>query len=135
MFIGADIVEISRIRKAALRFPQFWARILTPGETAYCQGKKNGIPSLAGRFAAKEAILKCLGLGLAHLSWHDMEILPDENGCPQVSFSAVLQKVMKVRGIKKIKVSISHSRNYAMAVAIGEGLENEDSNGRGNEQA
>lgn len=122
MFIGTDIVEITRIRKATERSPRFWSRILTPGEEAYCRRKKDGIPSLAGRFAAKEAILKCLGLGLSQLSWHDMEILPGENGCPQVSCSAVLQKVMAARGVNEIKVSISHSRDYAMAVAIGEGL-------------
>lgn len=82
--------------------------------------RKDPIPSLAGRFAAKEAILKCIGTGLRGLSWRDLEILPDELGAPQVLFSQAAEKIINEKGIRKISVSISHSRNYAVAVAIGE---------------
>lgn len=121
LYVGSDIIEISRVRMAALRHPAFYDRILSSREKEYCRGKADPAPTLAGRFAAKEAILKCLGCGLKGLSWQDLEILPDEMGAPQAFFSGKLQGVLAEKGIKTVKISISHSRDYAMAVAIGEG--------------
>ena len=121
LYIGTDIIEISRVRIAAARHPAFYDKILSPREKEYCMGKADPALTLAGRFAAKEAVLKCLGLGLRGLSWRDMEILPDELGAPHVFFSEKLHSVIEGKGIKAVKVSISHSRDYAMAVAIGEG--------------
>ena len=74
LYVGTDIIEIGRIRKVVERHPQFWDRILTVAEKEYCQAQGNPIQSLAGRFAAKEAVLKCLGLGLFRLSWHDLQM-------------------------------------------------------------
>lgn len=121
LFIGTDIIEISRIREAALRHPAMWDKVLTSREKSYCQAKANGYQCLAGRFAAKEAVLKALGLGLRGVSWRDIEILPDEQGQPQVNVYGKLVDRSRELGIKKINLSISHSREYAMAVAIGEG--------------
>lgn len=121
LYIGTDIIEISRVRKAASRHQAFYDRVLTRREKEYCLAKGDPVPSLAGRFAAKEAVLKCLGLGLRGVSWQDLEIIPDEPGAPRVLFSAALQRVLAEKGIKTVKVSISHSRDYAMAVAVGEG--------------
>ncbi|MDX9871328.1 MAG: holo-ACP synthase [Clostridia bacterium] len=120
MQLGADIIEIERIRNALMRHPAFDVRVLTAREMEYYREKTDPAPFLAGRFAAKEAILKCLGLGMRNLSWHDLEILPDELGAPQVEFSQAVEKCMREKGISAIKISISHSRDYAMAVAIGE---------------
>lgn len=122
LYIGTDIVEIERVRQAVSRHPALWERILTEREKAYCQGKGNPVQSLAGRFAAKEAVLKCLGIGLRRSSWQDLEVLPDSLGNPLVSFKPALVKVLQEKKMGTVKVSITHSRDYAMAVAIGEAL-------------
>ena len=119
-FLGTDIIEIERIKKAVLRQPAFCDRILTIREKEYYLLKLDPFPFLAGRFAAKEAVLKCLGSGLRGLSWQDIEILPDAEGAPIVFLSPNIDKLRLDKGINMIKVSISHSREYAMAVAIGE---------------
>lgn len=118
--VGTDIIEIERIRNAVSRHPAFYDRVLTDREKKYYLVKKDPFPFLAGRFAAKEAILKCLGCGMRGLSWHDMEIVSDELGAPQVFFTSTMESILVQKGIKTIKVSISHSRDYAVAVAIGE---------------
>lgn len=120
LYVGTDIIEIERLRKAVKRHPALWDRILTPREKAYCLEKGNPVQSLAGRFAAKEAVLKCLGLGLSNLSWQDLEILPDQWNCPQVSFQPPLEKILSEKNIAGISLSISHSRCCAIAVAVGE---------------
>lgn len=121
LYVGTDIIEIKRIRQVVKRHPQFWDRILTPLEKEYCRQKGDGIASLAGRFAAKEAVLKCTGRGLSRLSFRDLEILPDSLGCPQVYFSEKIKDILAERQISSIQISISHCHDYAMAVAIGEG--------------
>ncbi|MDD2212397.1 MAG: holo-ACP synthase [Clostridia bacterium] len=131
LYVGTDIVEIERIRKAAERHPAFWDRVLTPWEKEYCQGQGNPWQSLAGRFAAKEAVLKCLGLGLFRLSWHDVEIRADHLGCPVVNFKASLKKILAEKKITALSLSISHCRSYAMAVAVGEGGSGSDENNFG----
>ncbi len=128
LFVGTDIVEIARIRNAARRHSGFWEKVLSPQERKLCLEKKDPIPSLAGRFAAKEAVLKCLGTGLRGISWQDMEILPDDRGCPQVYFTEKMKKILRTHGLQTIKVSVSHSRDYATAVAVGEGWPNENRN-------
>lgn len=121
VFVGTDIVEIERIKKAAERHPGFWDRVLTPEEKCYCLAQSNSIQSLAGRFAAKEAVLKCLGLGLFRLSWHDVEVSSDSLGCPLLKLNASLEQILTEKKITAISLSISHCRSYAMAVAVGEG--------------
>lgn len=128
LYVGTDIIEIERIRKAVQRHPAFWDRILTPREKVYCQKKGNPVQTLAGRFAAKEAVWKCLGLGLRNFSWRDLEILPDQWGCPQVSFKLPLEKILREKNIAAISLSISHSRCCAIAVAVGEVISDENNN-------
>jgi len=129
VYVGTDIVEIERIRRAAERHPGFWDRVLTSREKDYCLAQGNPVQSLAGRFAAKEAVLKCLGLGLFRVSWHDVEINTDSLGCPLVKLKASLEQISAENKITAISISISHCRSYAMAVAVGEGgLLNENNN-------
>ena len=112
--IGNDIIEIERIKDIMDRYgSHFLDRIFTSKEQDYCAMKPQ---SFAGRYAAKEAIVKALGTGIgALISWHDMEILNDENGKPLVFFS---EKVKKKFNSFNIDISISHCRKYASAVAI-----------------
>lgn len=129
MYIGTDIIEIQRIARALSRQPAFAGRILTPLELESWQSRKMPVSFVAGRFAAKEAVVKCLGLGLRGFSWQDMEILSTEAGAPELKLSPHLREIAQGLGIGKIQISISHSRDYALAVAIGEDSKNEDCNG------
>ena len=103
--LGIDIVEIERIRRA-MQNPRFLERILTPAEREYCTSAQR----VAGRWAAKEAVAKAVGL---QLSWQDVEILPDETGEPR----AKVDSRHLDPGRMKLKVSISHERKNAVAVA------------------
>lgn len=124
--VGTDIVEIARIQEIVGRRPAFWDRILSSREKDYCLKKGNPVSSLAGRFAAKEAVLKCLGTGLSKLSWRDIEILNNDRGAPSLVAAPRLEAEMRRQGLAAIQVSISHSRAYAMAVAVGEERTDED---------
>jgi len=104
--LGIDIVEIARI-KLAMKNPRFVERILTPAEREYCTTAQK----VAGRWAAKEAVAKAVGL---ELSWQDVEILPDEIGEPHAKVASRHLDPGRLR----LKVSISHERNNAVAVAI-----------------
>lgn len=115
--VGNDIIEISRIRKAFKRHKErFYKKLFTNKEISYCLAYVDPIPSMAGRFAAKESIAKALGVGFGvHLSWLDIEILNDESGRPLPYFSV---KINTRFSSPKIDLSISHSKTFAIAVAI-----------------
>ena len=104
--LGIDIVEIERI-KHAMKNPRFVDRVLTPAEREYCTSPQK----VAGRWAAKEAVAKAVGL---QLTWHDVEILPDELGEPCARVASRHLDPGRLR----LKVSISHERNNAVAIAI-----------------
>ncbi|MEG6520461.1 holo-ACP synthase [Desulfotomaculum sp. 1211_IL3151] len=121
--IGTDIIEIERIELAVSRSgQQFLDRVFTAAEQKYCQGK---IHSLAGRFAAKEAIMKALGTGLREMRWTNIEILPNYLGKPEVKFSGPALEIAEKRGIHRVLVSISHDRGRAVAFAVAVGKEKE----------
>jgi holo-[acyl-carrier protein] synthase len=117
MYPGVDIIEISRFDEACRRHPALLPRLFTGRELAACQGKD--IRSLAVRFAGKEAVLKALGTGLRGLSWHDIEILNNDNGEPVVYLSDKAQSAAKRGGRgNRAKISLSHSKDNAVAMAI-----------------
>ncbi|NTV03163.1 MAG: holo-ACP synthase [Chlorobiaceae bacterium] len=113
MEIGVDIVEIERIRGSYERYGEsFLRRILTEAEAAQCLDKPDPAASLAGRFAAKEAISKALGTGISHgLSWHSIEVLNDDAGKPQATIRFAGKEFTA-------KISISHDRHSAIAMAV-----------------
>jgi holo-[acyl-carrier protein] synthase len=120
--IGTDIVKTERIRK--LR-PAAVARVLTEAERAYCARHADPAERIAGRFAAKEAVLKAFGTGLAQgLSWRHIEILPDLHGAPQISFSGKAASRMRQLRATHCHVSISHSSDTAVAFVLLECREN-----------
>lgn len=118
---GIDLIETIRIEKVWRDHPdRFLDRILTPAERAYCERHKNPVPRIAGRFAAKEAILKVIGTGWrGEIAWTDIEILNDDNGQPHVTLTGHTLAVAERLGIARIMLSITHTENYAAASAIG----------------
>lgn len=117
--IGTDIVSVQRIRDLS---PGAVERFLTEKEQAYCRKHADPSERMAGRFAAKEAILKALGTGWAHgLGWHQMEILPDENGAPKVILSGAAHERLLFLGANHCHISISHEKLFAVAFAVLQG--------------
>jgi holo-[acyl-carrier protein] synthase len=118
--IGTDIVECPRIGKMIEHYGElFLRRIYTAREIRYCQARKHAIEHFAGRWAAKEAILKAMGTGWSRgIAWTDIEIRTGKTGQPQVMVCGVAKEVARERGIADILISISHCRTYATAHAI-----------------
>ena len=120
--IGTDLMEIARIEESIRRFgDRFLHRIYTPGEIAYCKQKKQSAESFAARFAAKEAGAKALGTGISRgVSWLEMEVrrLPGERPTLHLSGRAALRA--SALGIRHLALSLSHSRETALAVVIAE---------------
>lgn len=111
---GIDVIEIDRIAHAVERWAdRFLQRVYTEGEIAYCRGRAQ---SLAGRFAAKEATSKALGIGIRSISWRDVEILPDRRGKPHVHLHGKAADVAQWQMLEHFEVSITHSRTDAIAV-------------------
>lgn len=115
--IGTDIIETRRIQDAIERHGnRFLDRILTEGEQTYCQRYNDPHPHYAGRFAAKEAIVKALGTGFhEQIAWTEIEVINDTQGKPEVHLSSRLRKHFPKA---HIFVSISHCIDYATATAI-----------------
>ncbi len=118
---GIDLVECERVERVWRMHPErFLARILTPSERVYCARRKNPVPHIAGRFAAKEAILKMLGTGWrGQIAWTDMEVLNDPAGQPLVALTGQTAEAARRLGITRILISITHTEKHAAASAIG----------------
>lgn len=117
--LGIDIVEIERIKRALERHPRLLQKIFTPQEEAYCLAKPRPEVSLAARWAAKEAVFKVLGLRRGELRWREIEVLNNNLGAPEVKLHGRMAELARSLGIKEIVLSLSHSREYAVAVAMG----------------
>ena len=116
--IGVDIVEIDRIDQAMQRFgDRFLHRVYTEPEIALCQAKAN---RLAVRFAAKEAVMKALGTGGKGVSWREIEVLAKPTGEPQIRLYGKAKITASSLGLSEFAVSLSHSREYAVATVIAE---------------
>lgn len=119
---GIDIVEVSRIRKmAADHGAHFLDRVFTPAEREYCaRNTKRQYEHLAGRFAAKEAVLKVLGTGWrGGIAWTDIEVIKHDGGQPGVKLTGETLRVAESLGITRWHLSISHIETHATASAIG----------------
>jgi holo-[acyl-carrier protein] synthase len=117
---GVDIVEISRIRNAAKRWKKnFLEKIFTEKELEYSNEKTSSYQHLAARFAAKEAVLKALGSGLAsRMEWKDIEVWNELSGKPNIRLSGEVKGIGEKLHVKDIVISMSHTRTYAIANAI-----------------
>jgi len=116
-YIGVDIIEISRIEALIRRWDKtFLQRVFTPSELELY----SNVSSLAARFAAKEAVLKALGACDKGISWQDIEILAELNGKPSVNLRGKAKRQAEESAINRINISLSHSREYAVAFVTGE---------------
>lgn len=115
--IGIDIIEINRIAKAIDKSPRFIERIFTENEISILNKNNMKPASVAGFFAAKEAVVKALGTGLRDMKWKDIEILKDELGKPLVLLHNNALKTAYSRNINTILITISHSKENAVAQA------------------
>ena len=116
--IGVDIVEIERIKRYLNKNENFLKKLFTEKEIELFREKGYAPETIAGNFAAKEAISKSLGLGIRGYNFKDIEILRDKLGKPIVKTHNNLEKISKNYNILEIKVSISHGKDYAVANAI-----------------
>jgi len=114
--VGIDLIDVDRIVAVLSRYPdRFRSRILTASEDRYCRGKPERI---AGRWAAKEAVSKVLGLGVRGVGWREIEVLPNRAGQPQVHLHGRASARAEAMGLGELTVSISHERRIAVAVAM-----------------
>jgi holo-[acyl-carrier protein] synthase len=118
MGIGIDIVEVGRIQQLAEEHEAFLTRIYTESEISYCSRKKNRHQHFAARFAAKESVLKALGVGWARdVKWTDVEVVNDALGRPRINTYGEVKRLADEKNIKEILVSLSHTAGYAIASA------------------
>lgn len=119
--LGTDIVEIVRIGRMIERHgEQFINRVYTAEEVKHCQRRKHSYEHFAGRWAAKEAVMKALGTGFIRgVGFRDIEVLPRKSGQPVVELHGGAREVAERQEIDDILITISHCRTYATATAIG----------------
>lgn len=110
--IGTDIIEVDRVKESMDRHEGFARRVFTAAEQDYCMSRGNPWQHFAGRFAAKEAVAKALGVSL---SWLDVEIVPRESGGPEVR---LLNAAAAIAGGRRVMVTIAHCKLYATAYAV-----------------
>jgi holo-[acyl-carrier protein] synthase len=120
---GIDMVECARLQEIIDRHGErFLKRVFTAAELEYCLGRKRQVEHLAGRFAAKEAVLKVLGTGWRNgINWTDVEIRNAPSGQPQVRLSGRCRELADQMRLAKVLVSISHIGTHAIASAVGAG--------------
>ncbi|SDY47112.1 holo-ACP synthase [Tindallia californiensis] len=117
---GIDLIEICRIKKAVEKHTGFLDKILTAEEKKQYRERGGKAETVAGIFAAKEAASKVLGTGIGKVGWHDIVVLKNMEGVPSITLKNNALSVAKEKGIKHIHISITHTKELAMAYAIGE---------------
>lgn len=117
---GIDLVDFPRIEEMLKRHGErFLNKVFTSAEQSYARTNKNGTEKLAGRFAAKEAVLKLMGTGWrGKIAWTDIEIINSPTGQPEVTLHGEVEKIAGKLGIKHVSVSITHTANFAIASAV-----------------
>lgn len=114
--IGTDIIKVARLKEAVDRWGErFLRRVFAEDEISYCYGKRNPFPSLSVRFAAKEAVIKALGF---RVPFNDIEVVRDAHGKPSLRALGTLKAVLGKHSITQTHLSLSHERDYSIAVVI-----------------
>jgi holo-[acyl-carrier protein] synthase len=122
---GVDLAEIDRLTRMleAPHAARFLERVFTPGEQRYCDGRGRGrAQSYAARFAAKEAVMKALGVGWGRRAgWRDIEVVRRSGEAPTIALSGKARDTAEGLGIQKLSVALSHAGGLAIAFVVAEG--------------
>jgi holo-[acyl-carrier protein] synthase len=120
---GVDLIEIERIAHSIERFgDRFLRRVYTDSEIAYCRRKRSSAESFAARFAAKEAGAKALGTGISRgVTWTEFEVKREPSGRPLLALSGRAETLAKELGVRSVSLSLTHTREMAMAMVVMEG--------------
>jgi holo-[acyl-carrier protein] synthase len=114
--VGLDVVDIERFREVLARRPAMHQRLFTDGERALAAGRTDPVPALAVRFAAKEAVMKALGVGLGAFSFQEVEVLRQPSGAPELRVTGAAAALAAAQGVTAWQLSLSHSEATAAAV-------------------
>lgn len=114
--LGLDVVDVARLERALRRHPGLRARLFTESEQAYAESMASPAVTYAGRFAAKEALMKALGVGLGALDWWDVEVRRRDGGRPELVVGGRAAALAATLGVGAWQVSISHTHTVASAV-------------------
>lgn len=116
--IGVDLVDIDRFRRALHRTPTLAGRLFTEDERAYADAARDPAPRYAVRFAAKEAVMKALGVGLGAFDWHDVEVRRADSGAPSLRITGRAAALADDVGVVDWKLTLSHTDRLAEAIAV-----------------
>jgi holo-[acyl-carrier protein] synthase len=118
--IGVDVVEIERFRRSLARTPSMRERLFTAVELDYVAPKADPVPSLAARFAAREAVMKSLGLVHGAFGFHDVWVERAESGAPSLAFAGTAAELARQAGVQRWHLSLTHSELVAVAYVVAE---------------
>ncbi len=118
--IGVDVVDVPRMREVLERTPTFRARVFTPGECADADKRRDPTERFSARFAAKEAVMKSMGLGLGAFGFHDVETVLAESGQPSLKLTGRAAELATEAGITTWHLTLSHTESTAIAMVIAE---------------
>ena len=116
--IGVDLCEVERMRAALERTPTLRARVFTDEEQAYCDERRDPTERYAARFAAKEAVLKAMGVGIGACGWREIEVARAESGAPSVLLHGRARQLADERGIQLWRLTMTHTHRLAEAIAV-----------------
>jgi holo-[acyl-carrier protein] synthase len=116
--MGTDLVEVARFRTAIERTRSLAHRLFSDAERVYATDQHDPAKSLAARFAAKEAVMKALGVGLGDIDFHDVEVVREEGGAPSLCVRGRAETLAREQGVTGWLLSMSHTESTAMAVVI-----------------
>ena len=116
--VGVDLCEVGRMRRVLARTPTFGARVFTAAERTYCDRRNDPAERYAARFAAKEAVLKALGVGLGACALRDIEVGRKASGAPSIVLHGGAAELAASRGVTAWQVSLSHTATIAQATVL-----------------
>jgi holo-[acyl-carrier protein] synthase len=116
--IGTDLCEVERMRAALGRTPSLRSRVFTEAERAYCDRRKDPTERYAARFAAKEAVMKAMGVGMGACKWSEIEVAKAPSGAPSVRLHGGAQRLADERGITAWRLTLTHTHRVAQAIAV-----------------
>lgn len=116
--IGVDLCEVDRMRTALARTPRLRTRLFTEAERGYCDRRRDPTERYAARFAAKEAVLKAMGLGVGACGWREIEVVRADSGAPSVVLHGTARRLADERGIGAWRLSLTHTHRVAEAIAV-----------------